>query len=172
MRVCSICHHRKLAQIDHALLAGQTQAAVARKYSVSPDAVNRHTRHMQTAIAQAVAAREPNRGNDIAYGNALLDELGRIKASVEHVEQEAENARDWRTLLMATKQRADLVKLQADLTGQVEGTRNLNVNVDMQVDEATAQRIVSAYLLTHGRPQDAPQGEATCNQSKSEPKIN
>jgi hypothetical protein len=145
---------------------------------------------MSFAMTRAVAAQT----NDVAYGSALLAELSGIKRKVEHVEQEAERTRDWRILLLATKQHGELVKLQAELTGQVQGSKSTSVNVDVQVDEATAQRIVNAYLLTRTppggpaltaacspgeqlepraqSPADASQEPPPCNRTTPTPKIN
>jgi hypothetical protein len=63
--------------MDKALLRGEQITVVARRYSVSEDALGRHKKHMQLVIAKAAAQVEQK---DLAYGSALLAEIARIRA--------------------------------------------------------------------------------------------
>jgi hypothetical protein len=92
-RTCTICHHHRRDTIDKALLRGEQLKAVARHYSVSDDALGRHRMHMQMVIAKAAALVEQK---DLAYGSALLAEIGRIRADAERLQIEFERRQDVR----------------------------------------------------------------------------
>ena len=62
--------------MDKALLRREQLKAVAHRYGVSGDSLGRHRKHMQTVIAKAAAMVEQK---DLAYGSALLAEIGRIR---------------------------------------------------------------------------------------------
>jgi hypothetical protein len=63
--------------MDKLLLRGEQLKALARRFSVSEDALGRHRKHMQLVIATAAALVEQK---DLAYGSSLLAEIGRIRA--------------------------------------------------------------------------------------------
>jgi hypothetical protein len=54
-----------------------SSSRLSQRYSVSDDALGRHRKHMQVVIAKAVAQVEQK---ELAYGSALLAEIGRIRA--------------------------------------------------------------------------------------------
>jgi sirohydrochlorin ferrochelatase len=76
-RTCTVCTHHRRDTIDKALLRGEQLKAVAHRHGVSDDALGRHRKHMQIVIAKAAAQIEQK---DLAYGSALLAEIGRIRA--------------------------------------------------------------------------------------------
>ena len=109
-RICTICHHHRRDSMDKALLRGKKLKATARRYRVSEDALGRHKKHMQLVIAKAAAAVDQN---GLAYGSALLAEIGRIKADAERLQSEAERRRDVRAALKAIHERLAIVELEA-----------------------------------------------------------
>ena len=80
-RVCTICTHHRRDAMDKQLLRGEQLKAVARRYSVSEDALGRHKRHMQLVIAKAAALVEQKY---LAYGSDLLAEIARRNPSFAH----------------------------------------------------------------------------------------
>ena len=65
-RTCTICNHHRRDSMDKSLLRGEQLKTVARRYSVSEDALGRHKKHMQLVIAKAAAFVEQK---DLAYGS-------------------------------------------------------------------------------------------------------
>jgi hypothetical protein len=86
-RCCTICIHRNRDGMDKLLLRGEQIKAVARRYCVSEDALGGHRKHMQVVMAKAATAVEQK---DLAYGSALLAEIGRIRADAERLQMESE----------------------------------------------------------------------------------
>jgi hypothetical protein len=126
-RVCTICNHHRRDSVDKLLLRGEQLKAVSRRYSVSEDALGRHKKHMQLVIAKAAAVVEQK---ELAYGSALLEEIGRIKADAERLQLESERRRDVRAALRAIHERLAVVELEAKLSGQIEtGQKNVTINL-------------------------------------------
>jgi hypothetical protein len=90
-RACTICTHHRRDGMDKLLLRGEQLNAVARRYSVSEDALGRHKRHMQLVIAKAAAVGDQK---DVAYGSTLISEIGRIRADAERLQHESERRQD------------------------------------------------------------------------------
>ena len=125
-RSCSICTHHRRDTMDKALLRGEQITVVARRYSVSDDALGRHKRHMQVVIGKAAAVAEQK---DLAYGSALLAEIGRIRADAERLQIESERRRDLRGALRAIHERLAVVELEARLSGQIETQKSVTINL-------------------------------------------
>lgn len=113
--------------MDKLLLRGEPLKAVARRHSVSEDAVGRHKKHMQFAIAKAAAVVEQK---NLAYGSALLAEIGRIRVDAERLQIKSERRQDVRGALRAIHERLAIVELEAKLSGQIEtGQKNVTINL-------------------------------------------
>ena len=79
MARCTICFHRRLNQMDAAILNGESLASISERHKVSVDALGRHKKQMRSAMDLALA-KQPNRAHDLGYGNELLDVLSNIVA--------------------------------------------------------------------------------------------
>jgi hypothetical protein len=148
-RACTICTHHRRDGMDKLLLRGEQLKAVARRYSVSEDALGRHKRHMQLVIAKAATLVEQK---DVAYGSTLISEIGRIRADAERLQLESERRQDVRGALRAIHERLAIVELEAKLSGQIEtGQRNVTINMQsITPDEAIgyARDILELFVPT------------------------
>lgn len=152
-RSCSICTHHRRDGMDKALLRGEQITVVARRYSVSEDALGRHRRHAQLVIAKAAAVAEQK---DLAYGSALLAEIGRIRADAERLQIESERRQDVRGALRAIHERLAVVELEAKLSGQIDTSqKNVTINVQTISPEEAVEyaRDILALFATGGTPQ-------------------
>jgi hypothetical protein len=127
-RNCTICTHHRRDVMDKALLRGEQIAIVSRRFGVSEDALGRHRKHAQLVIAKAAAVAEQH---ELAYGSALLAEIGRIRADAERLQLESERRQDVRGALRAIHERLAVVELEAKLSGQIE-TSQKNVTINLQ----------------------------------------
>lgn len=121
--------------MDKLLLRGEQLKSVARRYSVSEDAIGRHKKHLQLVIAKAATSVEQK---DLAYGSSLLAEIGRIRADAERLQMESERRQDVRGALRAIHERLAVVELEAKLSGQIEtGQKSVTINLQtVTPDEA------------------------------------
>jgi hypothetical protein len=169
-RTCTICTHDRRDVMDKALLRGEQIAIVSRRFGVSEDALGRHRKHAQTVIAKAAAVAEQN---ELAYGSALLAEIGRIRADAERLQRESELRRDVRGALRAIHERLAIVELEARLSGQIETSqKNLTINLQtISPEEAveyardilelfapavTPATLLSPPMIEAGQESDAP----------------
>jgi hypothetical protein len=154
-RSCSICTHHRRDSIDKLLLRGEQLNSVARRFSVSPDAVFRHKKHMQLVMAEAAAVSEQK---DFEYGSALLAEVARIRADAERLQLEYESRRDLRGALKAIETRLSVIELEARFTGQIEVKQKNEFHLHFTPDRALA--VAEAYVARHGSPKLLPMLEA------------
>ena len=156
-RTCTICHHHRRDAMDKLLLRGEQLAVVAHRYSVSEDALGRHKRHMQLVIAKAAALVEQK---DLAYGSALMAEIGRIRADAERLQLESERRQDVRGALRAIHERLAVVELEAKMSGQIDASqKNVTINVQaITVEEAVAYAhdILELFAPVGAQPQLPP----------------
>ena len=129
--------------MDRLILRGEQLNAVARRFSVSPDAVFRHRKHMRTAI-QAAAAGDRK---EVSYGSSLLAEVGRIRADAERLQRESENRRDLRGALKAIETRLSIIELEAKFTGVIEVKQKSELHLHCSPDRALA--VAEAYVSRH-----------------------
>lgn len=81
---------------------------------------------MQLVISKAAALTEQK---ELAYGSALLAEIGRIKADAERLQMESERRQDVRAALRAIHTRLAVVEFEAKLSGQIEPVQNITLNL-------------------------------------------
>jgi hypothetical protein len=170
-RSCSICTHHRRDSMDRLLLRGEQLKAVARRFSVSEDALGRHKKHQQLVMAKAAAVVEQK---DVAYGSSLLAEIGRIRADAERLQLESERRQDLRGALRAIHERLAVVELEAKLSGQIEtGTKNVTVNVQAITPEEAleyARDVIALFGPSAASLQELPmpliEGEADISASE------
>jgi hypothetical protein len=164
-RVCTICTHQSRDALDRLILRGEQLNAVARRFSVSPDAVFRHRKHMQRVMATAASAVARNQ---VEYGSSLLAEVARIRADAERLQLEHENRRDLRGALKAIETRLSIVELEARFTGQIEVKQKNELHLHFTPDRALA--VAEAYVARHGVEKSQPllQAAPTIESDKAE----
>src|SRR2546427_6568462 len=150
-RTCTICTHHRRDSMDKLVLRGEHLNSVARRFSVSPDAVFRHKKHLQLLMAEAAAVTVQK---DVAYGSALLEEVGRIRADAERVQVEYENRRDLRGALRAIETRISVIELEARFTGQIDVKQKNEFHLHFTPDRALA--VAEAYVARHGPEKSLP----------------
>ena len=141
-RKCSICNHDRRQEIEHALLRGESNRAVAQRFTVARGAVARHLKHVSAALTQARKLRE------IEDGKSILIQLRELKIQAENLRVRADRAGDYRSALVAVREMTRLVELEARLTGELNEraeTRILNFTLDAE----TARRMTETFLARH-----------------------
>src|ERR1700758_168959 len=121
--------------MDKLLLGGEQLNCVARQFSVSPDAIFRHKKHMQSVMAKAAAVTEQR---DVAYGSSVLAEVAPLRGDAERLQLEHENRRDLRGALRAIETRLSIVELEARFTGQIEVRHKNELHLHFTPDRALA----------------------------------
>jgi hypothetical protein len=140
-RVCTICIHSRRAEIDKALMAGETFRNLAERVSLSPTALFRHRDHLSQTLIKAKDAAE------ISHADHLLAELNELVAKARELRDKAEAGGDLRTALAGIRELTRLIELRARIAGELKDSQ---VNVlNVQLDPATARRMAEIYLARH-----------------------
>lgn len=111
-RPCSVCVHPKRVEIDAWMVKGASNRRVAKQYDVSDDAVQRHRKHIGSALAEVTLTREER------AGNATRTELDALWSEAKRLGEAAEEKGDLRAALTAVREMTRLYELQARLVLQ------------------------------------------------------
>jgi len=106
-RVCSVCAFPGVEEVNRALVAGEAQRAVARRFGLSRHAVHRHANnHLPAVMLQGQAEREHSAAEDLA---AHLEDL---RNQAQEIKGLALKAGDLRCGLQAIRELARLLELR------------------------------------------------------------
>jgi hypothetical protein len=142
-RICLCCRHLKREELDARLLAGDSSTAVAEAYDVSHDSVSRHRhKHLagpMVAAAEAALASLPDSEEarlekarlalSVAHGSNLLVQLDELTRDASAIKSRAETKGELGTALAAVRELCRLVKLAAQLRGELSTGNSVNVGV-------------------------------------------
>jgi hypothetical protein len=141
-RKCSICNHDRRQELEHTLLRGESHRAIAQEFTVPRGAIARHLKHISTALTQALKLRE------VEGDKSILIQLRELKIQAEHVRARADRAGDYRSALVAVREKTHLLELQARLTGELNETPETKI-LNFTFDAETARRMTEAFLARH-----------------------
>ena len=141
-RKCSICNHARRQEIERALLHGESNRAVAQRFTVARSAVASHLKHVSTALTQARKLRE------IEDGKSILIQLRELKIQAENLRLRADRAGDYRSALVAVRETTRLVELEARLTGELNERADTKI-LNFTLDAETARRMTETFLARH-----------------------
>ena len=141
-RKCRICNHDRRHEIEHALLRGESNRAVAQRFTVARGAVARHLTHVSTALTQARKLK------DIEGGKSILLQLRELFLQADQVKARADRTGDYRTALAALREKTRLVELEARLTGELNEKPETKI-VNLNLDAETARRLTETFLARH-----------------------
>lgn len=139
MQQCTICAHKELTAIDHALLQRISTREIERRFAVGRASLSRHRRHMPTRVETAapecvINSHEPV----IAQIRGLIDSMRQLIARAQgsgHLQVASQTMRH----LAAT------IELLAKLTGELETAPTAQFNftlIDSFVRRAEARAAI------------------------------
>ena len=121
-RTCTVCSHPNRAEIDRALVRGESFRNVAKQHSVSTTALFRHRwEHIPKLLTQAQAAEET------AHADTLLDQLRSLQQRTLSILDQAEHSGDARAALGAIGEARRNLELLAKLLGELDERPQLNL---------------------------------------------
>ena len=141
-RKCSICNHDRRQEIERTLLSGESHRAVAQRFTVPRGAVARHLKHVSTALTQA------RKLGEVEDDKSILIQLRELILEVEQVITRADRAGDYRTVLVALREKTRFLELKARLTGELNEKLETQI-VNLNLDAETARRLTETFLARH-----------------------
>jgi DNA-binding transcriptional ArsR family regulator len=143
-RVCTVCRHEKRYDID-AILADRSASYrdIARRFSLSKDAVSRHVSggHLSELVALAADAERA------AQADSLLDRLEALQSRTEEALKKAEEQDNpFATFRGISEMRCNL-ELIGEVTKELDRTPTLNLHLNPQyiAVRSAVQQAVEPY---------------------------
>lgn len=155
-QACSICLHKRKADIETALLSRIPLRKIADQYGTSPATLLRHKEHLPVQLTKAQEALE------VVQADSLLDQVRGLQTSALRILFLAENAGDLRTSLAAIREARGNLELLAKLMGELQ--QGVTVNVLHAPQWVTLQTLVLQSLDPY------PEARAALAQALSEVK--
>jgi hypothetical protein len=127
-RSCTVCSHEARAEIDRALVAGQSSYVLADRYSsLSRPAIERHkANHLPASLVMAQAAEE------VAQADSLLEQVRGLQSRAYGILDKAEAADDLRTALGAIREARGNLELLAKLLGELDERPVFNLHLNAE----------------------------------------
>ena len=161
-RTCTICSHGQRDEIDKALLESAPLRNIAERYGTSAQTLIRHRDrgHIAGQLAKAQDAKE------VAQADTLLDRLVALQNETRVILEKAKNAKKGalNVALLAIRESARLIELQAKLTGELKNHEVTIYNITQvnavytqflekrfpEAYEALYKELLSQYEREHG----------------------
>jgi hypothetical protein len=126
-RLCSVCSHDKLDEIDKALAAGEAARQVAGRYDLSARAVQRHAANHLAPTLNEFLRQEADRTE--ALVNDLWRRVEVLLIAATNILADAMAANDANRALRAMAQLRPNIELAAKLVGLLQQNSGTTVNV-------------------------------------------
>ncbi len=140
-RKCSSCSHPKRADIDQALVNGDSFRNVSKRFSISITSLHRHKKsHLPAFLTKAVDAEDEIRADD------LLKQVRNLQTKALSILAEAEATGQLKVALQAIREARGNLELLARLLGELQ-EQSQTVNILVANPEWLALRSVILQKL-------------------------
>jgi hypothetical protein len=141
-RTCTICTHKRRADIDKALVDRRPFRDIARQFDVGPDSLWRHSDdHLPAKLVRAKRAAEA------VEADALLDQVLDLRDKALGVLDSAEGEGDRQGSIAAIREARACIELLGKLAGQLASAPTINIT--LSAEWMTVQATVLAALQPH-----------------------
>lgn len=121
---CTVCAHPEVAEINKALLSGQSNLSVASKYNLSVTSVRRHkAAHLPEHLAKAQAAEQVTKADDLISDLQYLRQV-----AVDFLEQ-AKAEQDMRAAAPLISSAVKVIETLAEVRGELNRQAVINVTM-------------------------------------------
>ena len=141
-RTCTVCGHKRRADIDKALVERQPFRHIAAQHGVSTSALVRH--HDDHLPAKLVRAK---RAAEAVEADALLDQVLDLKDKALGILDTAETEGDHKTAIAAIREARSCVELLGKLAGQLATAPTINIT--LSAEWMQVQATVISALAPH-----------------------
>jgi hypothetical protein len=119
-RSCTICHHPRLREITHEIMARRPLRSIATRYELSKSALDRHiSQHVTKALRKLTAADMPV-ALATEIGEPVLVLMRKLNTRSLRILKSAEEAKDHSVALCAVRECRRNLELIAKLTGELD----------------------------------------------------
>jgi hypothetical protein len=123
-RVCTVCSHERISDINAALLRNEAYRAIAKRFGASESAIYRHQQeHLPKALVKATEASE------VAQADTLIGKITQLEQEARRLGKKAEDSGDLRAAMAAVRELVRIVELLAKLQGELKEPGGTTLNV-------------------------------------------
>ena len=145
-RSCTVCAHKSREAIDAAIVRGEPNRVIARRYDLGHDAIRRRKdSHLPTKLVMAHAAEE------MADADTLLSQIRSFQDRTVTILDKAEEAGELRTALSAIREARGNLELLAKLVGELDERPVINLNLSPEWLELRAVIVGALEPYTEAR---------------------
>ena len=120
-RKCQICIRDDCSVINAALLSGESNRSIAKRFDIDHNSVQRHRKHIPEALTRAKEAEV------VCTADALLTDLQQTKETALWFLNEAKEAKDLRAAAPLISSACKVIELLAEVRGQIDRKAEINI---------------------------------------------
>jgi transposase len=131
-RTCSICNHNRRADIEAAILAGDSYRSIAKRFGAGDSAILRHKNdgHVAQKLFQAREASAQ------AESDGLFERLRELNRETAATLRAAKEAKNLHLVLMAIARAEKQIELEGKLLGELgDGAKDGGLTLNLHVTE-------------------------------------
>lgn len=156
---CSICTHPERDAIEKAILAGQSNRAIASQYGMSVTSVRRHRdNHLPEHLAKATAAEQVTKADD------LISDLQYLRDKAIMFLDKAEQSDDMRAAAPLISAAVKVIETLAEVRGELNRQAVINVTLSPVWVETRTVILTALQPYPEARQAVALALEDTCRQ--------
>lgn len=156
---CSICTHPERADIDKALISGQSNRSIAAQYNLSVTSVRRHkAAHLPEHLAKAKEAEQVTKADDLISDLQYLRQM-----AVDFLEQ-AKAEQDMRAAAPLISSAVKVIETLAEVRGELNRQAVINVTLSPVWVETRTVILTALQPYPEARQAVALALEDTCRQ--------
>lgn len=156
---CSICTHPERDGIEKAILAGQSNRAIASQYGMSVTSVRRHRdNHLPEHLAKATAAEQVTKADD------LISDLQYLRDKAIMFLDKAEQSDDMRAAAPLISAAVKVIETLAEVRGELNRQAVINVTLSPVWVETRTVILTALQPYPEARQAVALALEDTCRQ--------
>jgi len=120
---CTVCAHADADRINISLLEGIALDTLAKTYSLTTSALQRHKKHIPIQLVKAQDAKEA------AAADSLMGRVAALNVKAENVYTRAIKAKNLNAAIAAVREMRGITELYAKITGELQAQTVNNIIV-------------------------------------------
>ncbi|MFA5346928.1 MAG: hypothetical protein WC294_02230 [Methanoregula sp.] len=154
-RLCSICTHKKLQEINAELAIETTYREISHKFKVSKSALNRHRQHLPVPLIAAAQRLKVEEAAAATTGDPdVLTQVKDLNTRATRILNDCEKDKDRHHEIAAMREARGLLELQSRLMGQIGPSTAVQVNIAQTLTSSREWPVLMRVLSNHPEIKD------------------
>ncbi len=145
-RLCTVCSHLDCSTINAAIVGGASLRSISGQWGISSTTLQRHAQHLPSHLVKAHEAQV------VAEAGTLLQQVTALSERATSILDQAEEAGDRRTALVAIREIRSILELIGKVTGAIQTQSQISINTSAEItnlsDEKLAEQLMKSARKT------------------------